>query len=273
MAVIGAACLLAVGCSATPPVPPRRPTLGSYVAIGVKNDQPGTGWENGYVRSGFDIDLANYVATALNVQPTFVDVPSSSRDTDLQNRTVQLIIATYSMTPDREQFAEFAGPYMRMSQGVLIRASDKQRIQQPGDLAGKQVCTAQGTTSEDVLNTMKDVHVTVLPEFADCAKSLEAGQFDAMSTDQIVLYGYTQQYPDLYVVPGIRLGSLNYYGVALPKNYNTDCEKIVMALKNYLIRQWAQDFRNELPAAVAADPNWETDFRPDPATLDAYSCK
>ena len=51
------------------------------VKVGIKFDQPGMGLKEGSTYSGFDVDLANYIAKELNYTPTFVEAVSSQRET------------------------------------------------------------------------------------------------------------------------------------------------------------------------------------------------
>jgi glutamate transport system substrate-binding protein len=269
------ACGFITACDTTAPSASSTATAPSIlvgsVTIGVKNDQPGTGWQNHYQRSGFDIDLANYLGKKLNFTPVFEDVPSSRRDAELQQGGVKLMIASYSITSDRKKFADFAGPYLRTSGGFLVRTDQRQHIQRLSDLAGKQVCTAAGTTSEAELRENENIHYTSLRDFADCVQGLEDKQYDAVYTDQIILYGYAQQYPDLSVVPDMRLGKLNFYGIALPKGHKSDCERIVAALRDFLGVNWDQSFADNLPSVETIDKNWQTDFSPMPSDLDVQS--
>lgn len=268
---IATLCNVIVACGDTAPPKAAPSILTGNVTVGVKSDQPGTGWENNYQRSGFDIALANYLGKKLNFTPVFDNVPSSARDAALQHGQVQLMIASYSITADRKQFADFAGPYLRTSGGFLVRTDALQHIQTLSDLAGKQVCTAEGTTSEAELRKNPNIHYTSLRDFIDCVQGLEAKQYDAVYTDQIILYGYAQQFPDLSVLPDIRLGELNYYGIALPKGHKNDCEKIIAALKDFLATDWNQTFFDNLPDAQKVDKNWQTDFSPNPLDLDERS--
>ena len=72
------------------------------VPIGVKADQPGFSTDSNGVYAGFDIDLAHYLADQLKfARDSFQTVDDLNRASALGTR-VRLVIATYSITSDRE---------------------------------------------------------------------------------------------------------------------------------------------------------------------------
>lgn len=247
---------------------------GEPIHVAVKYDQPGTGLNRGEKYSGFDIMLANYIAKTLGgVTPSFTNVGSLNREVMLQSNTVQLVIATYSITPDRQEKVDFAGPYMTTNQGFLVRQSDAGWTRQ--DLTGKRVCTWGGTTSWAELQRDSGINPHQRTDASECVHELENGLTDAVSTDQLILYGLTQEHPNLTVIPELTLGATNYYGIGIRKGNHDDCIKIRDALKGYITSsQWKVDFKQELPAAVNANPlDWETKFKPAPGNIDLFSCQ
>ena len=72
------------------------------LTVGIKFDQPGLGLRNSDgTYTGFDVEVAKYVANELGVKPeniTFKESPSAQRETLIQNGEVDYIVATYSIT-------------------------------------------------------------------------------------------------------------------------------------------------------------------------------
>jgi glutamate transport system substrate-binding protein len=213
------------------------------------------------------------VAQALHVTPSFVDTISGNRLTYLEDGVTQLTIATFSMTPPRERHVAFVGPYMTSSQGILIRAGE--HVQTLADLENTKknpVCVPAGSTSVAFLRVDK-IPTTQNSTIGGCVQELRDGAVAAVSTDQIILYGFMHQFPGLRVVPGIKIGAVNYYGIGLPKGRPAECARLVRVLRRFLNGdQWAQDFQQDLPAAAQADRTWQNDFKPDPQTVTSYSC-
>ncbi|MCX4549898.1 transporter substrate-binding domain-containing protein [Streptomyces sp. NBC_01267] len=258
---------------------------GDSVEIGVKSDQPGTGFMGDYPpRSGFDIKVAQVAADALGKKPDFKSVPSEDRQTDLDEKhpTVDLVVATYSINNERLKGSnglpahDFAGPYAITYQGFLVKKGGPP-IKRADYFKGRPVCAWQGTTSYETLKQgVPGVNAMSKPTAKQCIEELESGRVDAVSTDQLLLYGFTHVHRDLEVVKSVTVGDAQYYGVGIPRGHRGACNKIKDALKKYVNSTgWSQDFKTELPdaTAIAAEPNWEVDFKPTDAQIDTYSCR
>ncbi len=100
---------------------------GKKITIGIKFDQPGLGQKTPQGYAGFDVDVATYVAKKLGYtedQIEWKEAKSADRETMLQRGDVDFIAATYSITPERDEKVDFAGPYLLAHQDVLLRADD-----------------------------------------------------------------------------------------------------------------------------------------------------
>src|SRR5680860_667011 len=81
-------------------------TVLDNVTLGVKYDQPGIGFlEPGPDEpSGFDIEIAKIIAAELGIAPddiTWKETVSDNREPFLQNGTVDIVLASYSITDER----------------------------------------------------------------------------------------------------------------------------------------------------------------------------
>lgn len=166
---------------------------GPKITIGIKFDQPGVGYKQGDEYSGFDVDVARYVAKKLGYsekQIIWKEAPSAQREALLQNGDVDFIIASYSITEDRKKVVDFAGPYFVAGQDLLVR-SDDTSIKSANDLNGKNLCTVSGSTSAQVIkdNFAKSVQIMELSGYAECVTALISGTVDAVTTDDIILAG------------------------------------------------------------------------------------
>src|SRR6478609_1053548 len=204
------------------------------VKIGIKFDQPGLGYQDGSEYTGFDVDVAKYVAGKLGYgedQIEFVQAPSAQRETLLQNGQVDMIFATYSITDKRKEVVSFAGPYFVAGQDLLV-AADDDSITGPEDLEGKNLCSVTGSTSAQRIKDEYATGTNLLeqPGYAECVTALTAGTVDAVTTDDIILAG-------LAAVPANKgkvkvVGnpfSEENYGVGIPKD-SDKCEDINAAI-------------------------------------------
>ncbi|MCI1936179.1 MAG: glutamate ABC transporter substrate-binding protein [Bifidobacteriaceae bacterium] len=168
-------------------------TSGPKITIGIKFDQPGVGYKQGNEYTGFDVDVARYVAKKLGYsekQIIWKEAPSAQREALLQNGDVDFIAASYSITEDRKKVVDFAGPYFYAGQDLLVR-SDDTSIKSAKDLNGKNLCTVSGSTSAQVVkdNFAKSVQIMELSGYAECVTALISGTVDAVTTDDIILAG------------------------------------------------------------------------------------
>ena len=112
------------------------------IVIGTKFDQPGLGMKNpDGTMSGFDVDVATYVAGELGYTPDQIEwkeAPSAQRETLIQNGQVKFIAATYSITDSRKEKVDFAGPYLVTGQSLLVRADNN-------DITGRTRCRTTRT--------------------------------------------------------------------------------------------------------------------------------
>ncbi len=191
------------------------------VRIGVKQDQPGLGFKDAATGeyTGFDIQIAQWVAASLGVAKDkieFKPIPSASRESAITNGDIDYYVGTYSITDKRKQLIDFAGPYFVTGQGLLVK-KDNSTINSEKDLAGKNVCSATGSTPiQNIKTNFPDTKTTEFDTYSKCIEALRGGQVDAVTTDQAILIGYAAQEPDAFKVVGEPF-TTEKYGVGLPK--------------------------------------------------------
>ena len=208
---------------------------GQSVKVGIKFDQPGLGIKEGATYTGFDVDVANYIAKQLNFTPEFVEAVSSQRETLISTGQVKYIVGTYSITDSRKEKVSFAGPYFIAGQDLLVR-SDEKAITGPETLKGKKLCSVKGSTSASNLQTKyPGINLQEYNTYTLCVDALKAGSVDALTTDNTILAGYAAQDANkgkLKVV-GTTFSTENY-GVGLKKGDTAFCQQVTDALKKFI---------------------------------------
>ena len=208
------------------------------IKIGIKFDQPGMGLKDGSKYTGFDVDVAKYVAKKLGHEEsaiTFVEAPSAQRETLIQTGQVDLIVGTYSITDARKEKVSFAGPYFIAGQDLLIRADDTS-ITGPETLSGKKLCSVKGSTSAaKVKESYPAVQLQEYDTYSKCVEALVGTAVDALTTDNTILAGYAAQpaYAGKLKVVGTTFSTENY-GVGLKKGDTDMCTKVTDALKTFI---------------------------------------
>ncbi|MEO3801631.1 glutamate ABC transporter substrate-binding protein [Nonomuraea sp. B1E8] len=192
------------------------------LVIGVKADQPGLGLRtpNGDF-SGFDIEVATYVAKQLGVEAkdiTWKETVSANREAFIEQGQVDMVVATYSITDARKQKVSFAGPYFVAGQDLLVRAADA-ALTGPEALNGKKLCSVAGSTPAQKVKTeyAKEVQLQEERTYSACVDRVLGGQLDAITTDDVILAGYAAQHGGKLKVVG-KPFSTEKYGIGLKKD-------------------------------------------------------
>ncbi|MEU9590584.1 glutamate ABC transporter substrate-binding protein [Streptomyces sp. NPDC048219] len=195
---------------------------GKKITIGIKFDQPGLGQKTPDGYTGFDVDVATYVAKKLGYtedQIEWKESKSADRETMLQRGDVDFIAATYSITPKREAKVDFAGPYLLAHQDVLLRADDD-KVKAPEDLNDAKLCSVTGSTSaQNVKDKLAPkAQLQPYPTYSACLPGLQNGAIDALTTDDSILAGYASQpqFKGKFKLGGFKLTNENY-GIGVKK--------------------------------------------------------
>lgn len=196
------------------------------VKIGVKFDQPGLGYKKPGTDTpeGFDIEIAKIVAAKLGIDAgkiEWVETVSKNREPFLQNGTVDMVVASYSITDARRQVVGQAGPYYVTGQRLLVRKDDSS-INGPDDLGGKKVCSVTGSTSIKTVEEKYKAAPVPFATYTECVQQLLSSSVDAVTTDGSILLGYAAQQPDKLKVVGEAF-SEERYGIGFKKGDNQFC--------------------------------------------------
>lgn len=209
---------------------------GEKIKIGIKYDQPGLGLKKpDGTFSGFDVDVATYVAKELGYDPKqieFIETKSADRENALARGDVKFIAATYSINDKRKAKVDFAGPYLLAHQDLLVKADSD--ITKATDLNDKNLCSVVGSTSaQNVKNDFAPkANLKELSGYSECISGLQAGSVDALTTDDSILAGFAaqEQYKGQFKLAGLKLSNENY-GIGVKKGDTETVNKINAALE------------------------------------------
>lgn len=165
------------------------------ITIGTKFDQPlfGLVGPDGDP-VGFDVEIGKIIAAELGIAPEdieWVESISANREPFIQNGSVDLVIATYTINDARKEVVSFAGPYYEAGQDLLVAAGNPEKIEGPEyfqENPDAVVCTVSGSTSE---KNIAEYTTNVLPAngYSDCLEPLRTGAAVAVTTDNVILAG------------------------------------------------------------------------------------
>ncbi len=152
--------------------------------------------------TGFDVDIASEIARDIFGAPSHVEyriLSSEERITALQHAEVDVVVKTMTITCDRRKQINFSTVYLDANQRIL--ASRDSQIAKVGDLSGKRVCVARGTTSLHRIRQIDPPPVIVsVVNWADCLVAMQQREVDAVSTDDSILAGLVEEDPYLHIV-------------------------------------------------------------------------
>ena len=165
------------------------------IVVGTKFDQPGFGLRNPQTQQpeGFDVEIAKIIAAELGIPEDgieFVETVSANREPFIQNGQVDIVAATYTINDQRKQVVDFAGPYYTAGQDIMVAEGNPEGIEGPEDLAGKTVCSVEGSTpAQRIRDEYPEAQLTTFDVYSKCADALANGQVQAVTTDNVILTG------------------------------------------------------------------------------------
>jgi glutamate transport system substrate-binding protein len=178
------------------------------MTIGTKFDQPGFGLLNPQTETpeGFDVEIAKIIAAELGIKAEdieWVETVSANREPFLQNGQVDMVVATYTINDARKQLIDFAGPYYEAGQDIMVAEGNPEKIEGPEDLAGKNVCSVEGSTpAQNIRDNYPEAQLTTYDVYSKCADDLKNGNVQAVTTDNVILTGLIAGSPDDFELVG-----------------------------------------------------------------------
>ena len=167
-----------------------------------------------------EIDLAKKIAKDLGVTAEFVPVTAQTRGPLLDNKQVDAVIATFTITPERQKSYNFTKPYFTDEIGFLVnKASGFKSV---NDLDGKTIGVAQSASTKTELEKLGkekglSFKYSELSDYPTLKTALTSGRIDAFSVDKSILSGYVD---NVTVIMGDGFASQEY-GIATKKS-NTE---------------------------------------------------
>jgi polar amino acid transport system substrate-binding protein len=141
------------------------------LVVGVKADYKPFGFLDPSGKNvGIEPELAADVAKRLGVGIEYVPVVAANRIQFLQQGRIDLMIATMTATPEREQLVGIVKPYYYAA-GVDVLARKGSGLKTWDDLKGKSICAIQGAFYN---KDMQDKYGATLVAFPGTAEALNA---------------------------------------------------------------------------------------------------
>ena len=191
------------------------------INIGVFSDKNPFGYvdENGEYQ-GYDVYFAERIGKDLGVKINYVSTEAANRVEYLETGKVDIILANFTVTPERAEKVDFALPYMNVALGVV--SPDSRIITDLSELsADDPVIVISGTTAETYLIANNpEVKLQKYDTYANAKNALENGNGIAWANDNTEVIAFALQNTG-YTVGIPSLGSQDTIAPAVSKGNDT----------------------------------------------------
>lgn len=218
---------------------------GRTLKVGVKDDVANFGLydEESGRYSGLEIDLAELLCEELGYSGLeLTTVSAATREAMIEDGTVDMIIATYSITPERMEAFDFSASYYTDQTAIMVEKSSL--IADATELRGARIGVLRNSSAAQSLaeylarigltgaeGTGDEVVFIEMDSYDDMAQALEVGDVDAIVADYSILSGYRDDsrafLPDQF--------SSEEFGVCTKKN------AALSRRVDEAIRRWLED--------------------------------
>ena len=213
--------------------------------------------ENGAYQ-GYDVYFARRLGEDLGVEINFVSTEAANRIEYLQTGKADVILANFTVTPERAEEVDFALPYMNVALGVISPDSNVITTLDNWN-ADDQMIVISGTTAETYLTKeYPDIPLQKYDSYATAKNALENGNGVAWANDNTEVIAFAKQNPG-YTVGIPSLGSQDTIAPAVSQGNTTVLDWLneeIKALgeenffhKDYeetLVDTYGLDYENEL---------------------------
>lgn len=202
------------------------------VKIGVFSDKAPFGYvDSSGNYAGYDIEYGNRLAKDLGVNLEYVPVEAASRVEFLDTNKVDIILANFTVTPERSEKVDFANPYMKVSLGAVT--PDKAPINDVEGLKGKKVIVVKGTTAETYLEkNHPEIQLQKYEQYTEATNALLDGRGDAWVTDNTEALAWA--------------GKTDGFSATIPTLGDVDTIAPAVAKGNDSLKGWINDELDDL---------------------------
>jgi amino acid ABC transporter substrate-binding protein, PAAT family (TC 3.A.1.3.-) len=202
------------------------------INIGVFSDKHPFGYvdENGEYQ-GYDVYFGNRLAEDLGVKINYVSTEAANRVEYLETGKVDIILANFTVTPERAEAVDFALPYMNVGLGVI--SSDKDPVTSLDNWkAEDEMIVISGTTAETyMIKNYPDIKLQKYDTYANAKNALLNGSGKAWVNDNTEVIAFAKSNPG-YTVGIDNLGAKDTIAPAVTKGNTTLLEWINTEIEN-----------------------------------------
>ncbi|HEV2905782.1 MAG TPA: basic amino acid ABC transporter substrate-binding protein [Actinomycetota bacterium] len=234
LGMVTALMLVATACAEDePPTSQPGPTAGETTAapeittvkegvlsVGSCLDYPPFESVEGGDEVGFDVDLAEEIATRLGLTVEWVRADFDTIFTAVASDQFDMVAAASTITDEREEVVDFSDPYYNSRQSLVVNTAETPDITSQADLGeGHIVGVQKGTTGEAYAKdnlVPQGVELKTFQAAPDIYRDLETGAITAVVNDEPSAAATIQDLQNLELVEAIDTDER--YGFAFSPN-------------------------------------------------------
>lgn len=219
------------------------------VRIGIFSDKRPFGYVDEYGDyQGYDVYLANRIGRDLGVEIEYLSTEAANRIEYLETGKVDLILANFTVTPERAQAVDFALPYMNVALGV-VSAEDAVISSMEEIGPDDPVIVISGTTAEVYLEkNYPAIRLQKYDTYAAAKTAFENGSGVAWVNDNTEVIAFALENPG-YAVGIASLGGADTIAPAVTKGN----ESLLTWLNEEIAALSAEGFFREAYRATLLD--------------------
>ncbi|MDO7252568.1 cysteine ABC transporter substrate-binding protein [Helicobacter cappadocius] len=169
--------------------------------VGVFSDKPPFGFINAQGQyDGFDVYISKKIAKDMlgdESKIEFIPVEAMSRVEFIKSGKVDIIMANFTKTKEREEVVDFAMPYMKVALGVVSKNGEIKSID---DLKDKPLIVNKGTTADFYFSkNYPDIKLLKYDQNTEAFQALKDGRADALAHDNTLLFAWAKENPGFVV--------------------------------------------------------------------------
>ena len=227
------------------------------IKIAVFSDKKPFGYVDEYGEyQGYDVYFGNRIAKDLGVKVKYVPVEAASRVEFLVTGKVDIVLANFTVTPERAEKVDFALPYMKVALGVV--SPESALVTKPEDLIGKKLIISKGTTAETYFTkNYPEVELLKFDQYEEAYAALLDGRGAGMSTGNTEVLAWALENPG-YKVGIESLGELDTIAAAVQKGNSSllewlNNEIVELGKENFFHADYEATLRSTYGADSDAD--------------------
>lgn len=136
---------------------------------------------------GFEVELGNAICEAAELKCNWVNVPFDALIAQLQEKKIDAIMSSMSITEKRQQTIDFTKKYFQVPNAFVAKKGSDLEISEES-LKGKVIGVQSGTTNADYLKAKYEdsVEIRRYPTQEEVTMDLVNGRLDAMVVDSVI---------------------------------------------------------------------------------------